>query len=360
MTMDYMRHALSLARQALGNVSPNPAVGAVVVNNGTIVGEGYTQPPGSDHAEIMALAQAGDAAYGATLYVTLEPCCHYGRTPPCTHTIITTGIREVHMAMLDPNPVVCGKGKAQLESGKIKTFVGELEQEAGEINEAYVKYITTGTPFVTAKFAMSLDGKIATKNLDSKWISNEWSRLHVHELRQTMDAIMVGKNTVLQDDPQLTARCGEDERQPLRVIIDSHGEIPLTANVFQIPHRIIVATTTGIELSKANRYAEAGIEVLTFPSREGLVDLGMLLRALGKREITSVMVEGGGTLLGSLFDLGLVDKVLAFIAPIIIGGKGAITPVMGEGVESMTSAFHLKRVMMRPIGDDIMVSGYLR
>ena len=205
--MDYMERAICLAKLALGQVSPNPAVGAIVVRDGVIVGQGYTQPPGSWHAEVMALNQAGEQARGAVMYVTLEPCCHYGRTPPCTQALIAAGISEVHLAMLDPNPLVCGRGKAELEKAGIRTYLGEHEAEAREINEAYTKYITTGLPFVTAKFAMSLDGKIATKTGDSRWISGREARRYVHYLRYTSDAIMAGVNTILADDPQLTSRC---------------------------------------------------------------------------------------------------------------------------------------------------------
>ncbi len=355
-----MQHALSLAKKALGNVSPNPAVGAVVVNNEKIVGEGYTQPPGYSHAEIVALTQAGEAARGATMYVTLEPCCHYGRTPPCTQAIINGGVREVHMAMLDPNPLVSGKGRDQLKAGRIKTYLGEREPEAKEINEAYTKFIATGMPFVTAKFAMSLDGKTATRSFDSQWISNDRSRVYVHQIRWITDAIMVGLNTVLRDNPRLTARTMEGERHPLRVIVDSHGQTPPTARVLQPPGRALIATTTAIELLRANQYTDIGAEVLTLPPRDGLVDLDKLLEVLGKREVTSVLVEGGGLLLGSLFDLGLVDKVLVFIAPIIVGGSEAVTAVAGEGVASMAEALRLKRVRTERLGDDIMVSGYTR
>lgn len=360
MSTEYMQHALSLAKKARGNVSPNPAVGAVVVNDGRIVGEGYTQPPGGPHAEIVALTQAGEATQGAIMYVTLEPCCHYGSTPPCTQAIITAGVEEVHMAMLDPNPLVSGKGRDQLEAGRIKTYLGECEPEAREINEAYSKFITTGVPFVTAKFAMSLDGKIATRSFDSQWISNDWSREYVHQIRWITDAIMVGLNTVLRDNPQLTARTMGEERHPLRVIVDSHGQTPSTARVLQSPGIALIATTTAIELIRANQYADIGAEVLTLPPRDGLVDLEQLLKVLGKREITSVLVEGGGLLLGSLFDLGLVDKVLVFIAPIIIGGSEALTAVAGEGVDSMADALRLQQVRIERLGDDIMVSGYTR
>ena len=202
-----MERAISLAKLALGQVSPNPAVGAVIVKDDDVIGQGYTQPPGSSHAEIMALKEAGERARGAVMYVTLEPCCHYGRTPPCTKAIIAAGIKEVHAAMIDPNPLVNGKGLKELEKAGIKTFLGEHADDASEIIESYVKFITTGRPFVTIKFAMSLDGKIATRSGDSKWISSDESRRYVHFLRYTSDAVMVGVNTVLIDDPQLTSRC---------------------------------------------------------------------------------------------------------------------------------------------------------
>ncbi|MDD5093226.1 MAG: bifunctional diaminohydroxyphosphoribosylaminopyrimidine deaminase/5-amino-6-(5-phosphoribosylamino)uracil reductase RibD [Dehalococcoidia bacterium] len=360
MTTDHMQLALVQAKKALGNVSPNPAVGAVIVKEGKVVGEGYTQPPGSAHAEIMALSQAGEASRGATLYVTLEPCCHFGRTPPCTEAIVASGIREVHMAMLDPNPLVSGKGKAQLEGSGIKTYLGDREEEAKEINEAYARHITTGMPFVTAKFAMSLDGKIATRTFDSRWISNEQSREYVHQVRWKTDAIMVGVNTVLRDDPQLTARIGGKVRQPLRVIIDSHGRTPLSAKVLQSPDKVLIAATPAIEREQLKQYSDLGVSVLTLPSKDDRVDIDGLLRHLGRQGITSVLVEGGGTLMGSLFDLERVDKVLAFISPMIIGGSQAIPPVAGQGVNSVAEALRLKRIRVERFGDDIMVSGYMR
>ncbi len=355
--MDYMARALELAHQALGKVSPNPAVGAVIVKEGRIVGEGYTQPPGQEHAEVVALRQAGKDAKGAIMYVTLEPCCFFGRTPPCTQAIIESGIREVHLAMLDPNPRVSGRGRAQLESAQIKTYLGEHEEEARELNEAYIKFITTGLPFVIAKFAMSLDGKIATRAFDSKWISSEKSREQVHRLRGIVDAVMVGVNTVIQDNPELTARAGAI-RQPLRIVVDSQGNTPLTAKLLRQPGRTLLATTSAIELLKANQYEEAGAEVLLLPPRNGLVDLPALLKELGQREVTSVLVEGGGTLLGSLFDLKLVDKVLAFVSPIIIGGREAISPVGGRGVARVERAVRLRRVRVEQFGEDVLISGY--
>jgi len=324
--MDYMAQALSLAKLALGQVSPNPAVGAIVVKNGVVISQGYTQPPGSWHAEVLALKRAGKEARRGVMYVSLEPCCHHGRTPPCTQAIIAAGIGEVHMAMFDPNPLVSGRGKDELEGEGIRVYVGEHEAEAKEINEAYAKFITTGVPFVTAKFAVSLDGKIATKSGDSKWISGNEARKYVHCLRYTADAVMAGVNTVLVDDPRLTARCcggrgGTAKKQPLRVIVDGKGRTPLTAQLFSEPGKALLALGKSATLEEKTALAQIGAELLELPSEEGLVDLKGLLKALGEREITSVLVEGGGTLLGSLFDHGLVDKVVAFIAPIIIGGR---------------------------------------
>jgi len=310
-----MEQALSLAKLALGQVSPNPAVGAVVVKNDIVVGQGYTQPPGSWHAEVVALKQAGKEAQGGVMYVTLEPCCHYGRTPPCTQAIIAAGIAEVHLAMLDANPSVSGQGKDELEREGIKVYLGEHEEEAKKINEAYTKFITTGMPFVTAKFAISLDGKIATRSGDSKWISGDEARKYVHNLRYTSDAIMAGVNTVLVDDPHLTARsCGGSggtaRKQPLRVIVDSKGRTPLTAQLFSEPGKTLLALGKFVTLEEKATFAQVGAELLELPSEGGLVDLEKLLKALGEREITSVLVEGGGILLGSLFDCKFVDKVI--------------------------------------------------
>jgi len=363
--MDYMAQALSLAKLALGQVSPNPAVGAIVVKNGVVIGQGYTQPPGSWHAEVLALKRAGKEARGGVMYVSLEPCCHHGRTPPCTQAIIAAGISEVHMAMFDPNPLVSGRGKDELEGEGIRVYVGEHEAEAKEINEAYAKFITTGVPFVTAKFAVSLDGKIATKSGDSKWISGNEARKYVHCLRYTADAVMAGVNTVLVDDPHLTARCcggrgGTAKKQPLRVIVDGKGRTPLTARLFSEPGKALLALGKSATIEEKTALAQIGAELLELPSEEGLVDLKGLLKALGEREITSVLVEGGGTLLGSLFDHGLVDKVVAFIAPIIIGGNEAKTAVGGKGVSKVAESLKLKRIKVERFGQDLMVSGYVK
>ncbi len=363
--MDYMKQALSLAKLAAGQVSPNPAVGAIVVKDGEIVGQGFTQPPGSWHAEIVALRQAAEKARGGVMYVTLEPCSHHEkRTPPCAEAIAAAGISEVHLAMTDPNPMVCGKGTDQLDSQGIRVYVGEYEQEAKEINEAYLKFITTGLPFVTAKFAISLDGKIATKTGDSKWISNEESRRYVHYLRYTSDAIMTGVNTVLADDPRLTCRCGGTggtvRKQPLRVIVDAQGRTPPTAQVFNKPGSVLMAVGKSVKTKTREALTQVGAELMELPSEAGMIDLSTLLRSLSQRQVTSVLVEGGGSVLGSLFDNRLVDKVIAFIAPVIIGGAEAKTAVAGKGVDRVAEALRLDRVHVERFGDDVMLSGYVK
>jgi len=359
-----MECALSLARLATGYTSPNPAVGAVVVKDGLAVGMGYTQPAGLEHAEVMALRQAGDRARGAAMYVTLEPCCHVGRTPPCTEAIINAGISETHIALLDPNPLVSGHGVSKLNEAGIKTYVGAYQQEAYEINEAYIKHITTGSPFVTAKFAMSLDGKIATKTGDSKWITHDEARKHVHALRHTVDAIMIGVNTVLIDNPRLTARgCGGKggmrKMQPLRLIVDSKGKVPLNAHIFEQPGEVLLAVVEPFDPKRKDEFTQAGAEVLELPSEEGMVNIEELLKVLGKREVVSILVEGGGKLLGSLFDHHLVDKVLAFISPIVIGGKEAKSAVGGNGVGNIAEALRLNQVKVENFSDAILVSGYV-
>jgi diaminohydroxyphosphoribosylaminopyrimidine deaminase / 5-amino-6-(5-phosphoribosylamino)uracil reductase len=358
--MDYMRRALALAGQALGRVSPNPAVGAVLVRDGRAVGEGFTRPPGGPHAEVVALEEAGEAARGAALYVSLEPCCHQGRTPPCTTAIIAAGVAEVHMAIIDPDPNVSGRGRKELEAAGIAVRVGECEQEARRLNEAYIKHRTTGLPFVIAKFAASLDGRIAAASGDSRWISGPRSRQWAHEQRATLDAIMVGVNTILVDDPQLTARPGgqESERQPLRVVADSHGRTPASARVLQGPGRALIATSDRSEPSWRQAIEAAGAEVLVLPRDGDSLDLAALLRALAERGVLSLLVEGGGILLGSLFDQGLVDKVQAIIAPLIVGAAEAPAAVAGRGAHRLADAWRLQEVTVERLGDDILIIGY--
>ncbi|MFC1899065.1 bifunctional diaminohydroxyphosphoribosylaminopyrimidine deaminase/5-amino-6-(5-phosphoribosylamino)uracil reductase RibD [Chloroflexota bacterium] len=363
--MDYMEQALSLARLASGQVSPNPAVGAMVVKDGKVVGRGFTQLPGSHHAEIIALRQAGEAARGSVMYVTLEPCCHYGRTPPCTQAIIDAGVSEVHLALLDANPLVAGKGNENLICEGIKTYLGEHEEEARNINEAYIKFITTGLPFITVKFAMSLDGKIATHSGDSQWISGVESRKYVHSLRCASDSVMVGANTVLRDNPRLTARCGGKgggipQKQPLRVIVDGRGRTPQTARMFAEPGDTLLVLGRAADIKEKESFARARAEIMEMPQNDNSVNLVKLVQVLGSRGITSVLVEGGGILLGSLFDGGFVDKVVAFIAPVIIGGAEAKTAIAGKGIGKMVDSLKLKHITVNRMGDDIMVSGYIR
>ena len=362
--MDYMSVALALARLATGLTSPNPAVGAVVVKDDVILGQGYTQPPGSDHAEIVALKQAGEEAKGASLYVTLEPCCHFGRTPPCTQAIIRAGIQEVHFPIIDPNPLVSGKGKAELENAGISVYCGAHSAEATEINEAFIKFITSGLPFVTVKFAASLDGRIATRTGDSKWISGEPARRQVQRLRFASDAIMTGANTVIVDDPQLTVRLfdkgGTSHKQPLRVIVDGQGRTPPGARIFAQPGKTLIATDARLSAQKKQKLQKTGAELLELPAQDSVFDLRSLLSVLGERQITSVLVEAGGILVGSLFDLNLVDKVVAFLSPLIIGGEEARPAVGGSGFAKLSECPKLKFSRVETVGDDIMAVGYVR
>jgi diaminohydroxyphosphoribosylaminopyrimidine deaminase/5-amino-6-(5-phosphoribosylamino)uracil reductase len=356
----YMHQALALARQALGATSPNPAVGAVLVKDDRIVGQGFTQPPGGSHAEVVALAQAGENARGSTLYVTLEPCCHHGRTNPCTQAIIDAGVERVQMSMLDPNPRVSGGGRRQLEESGVEVVEGDGAYQAHQINEWFFKYIRSGLPFVTAKFAASLDGKIATASGESYWISSVEARLYTHNLRGQSDVVMVGVNTILADDPLLNARDKNGLpglKQPLRLVVDSSLRTPLKSRLLQESGPIMIATASPSP-EKLSAMQNCGVEVLSLPGSDGKVDLRRLLNVLGQRELSSVLAEGGGSLLGSLFDLKLIDKVLAFIAPMIIGGAGAISPVGGLGVNHLADALKLSDLQVERIGEDLMITGY--
>ena len=357
--MDLMQRAVELARASVGETSPNPPVGAVVVRDGRIVGEGRTQPVGQAHAEVVALRQAGELARGATLYVTLEPCSHHGRTPPCTDAIIGSGVAEVRASMVDPNPQVGGQGLKLLREAGIAVSVGECRDEAEELAEPHVMFITTGMPLVTLKFAMSLDGKIATRTGDSKWITCEESRRYVHKLRAQSDAIMAGIGTVVADDPQLTARDADEtplSRQPLRVVVDSRGSMSPDAAMLRQPGGTLVAVS---EISEVRRKAleSAGAEVLVASTPNGRVDLRALFVELGRRELTSVFVEGGGVLAGSLIDARLVHRVVAFVAPVIIGGDRAPSPIGGQGATLISDTLRLSGVRVERFGEDVAVVG---
>lgn len=362
MTSEHMLRALELARSVLGSTSPNPAVGCVIVRDGTVVGDGATQPPGRAHAEVVALRVAGPAAARADVYVNLEPHAHHGRTPPCTDALIAAGVRAVHVAMVDPNPKVSGRGIEQLRAAGIVVSVGDGAAEARRLNEAYVKHCETGLPFVVAKFAATLDGKIAAASGDSRWVAGEQARARAHEFRTRVDAIMCGVNNVLLDDPQLTARPGgvTAERQPLRIVADSRGRTPLDAKLLGPGGRTLIATTAASSPEWRAAVERGGAEALVLPEdAHGRVDLAALMLALGERDVISVLAEGGGILHAALFAAGLVDKVHAFIAPKIVGGS-LYPAVAGEGATHMTDALTLQDVEVERLGDDVLIMGYVR
>jgi diaminohydroxyphosphoribosylaminopyrimidine deaminase / 5-amino-6-(5-phosphoribosylamino)uracil reductase len=334
----FMRRALALARRGLGKTSPNPVVGAVLVRNGRVIGEGYHKRAGGPHAEVFALR--GVKARGATLYVTMEPCSTWGKTPPCTDAVIAAGVKRVVVAALDPNPKHNGRGLKLLKRAGIRVESGLLAEESARMNEVFNKWVTTGLPFVTAKAAMSLDGKIATRTGDSKWITPPAVRTIGHALRAKVDAIMVGSNTVLKDNPHLTLRHGVKGKQPLRVVMDSRGRSPLNAHVFTDKFRERTMVVTSLRSSKRWREAlvKRGVSVLETKPR----DLRSTLQALGKLNVTSVLIEGGGELLGTAFDARLVDKIAFFYAPLVIGGRTAIAVVQGNGAGSVKQAVRLR------------------
>jgi diaminohydroxyphosphoribosylaminopyrimidine deaminase/5-amino-6-(5-phosphoribosylamino)uracil reductase len=356
----FMGRAVKLALKAKGKTSPNPMVGALVVRKGRILGQGYHAKAGLAHAEIAALDEAGKKARGATLYVTLEPCVHFGRTPPCVDRIIKSGIKEVIVGMIDPNPRNNGRGVNILRQNKIKVKVGFLEEELKKINEVFIKYITKRTPFVTVKVAQSLDGKIATRTGDSKWITSDKSRALAHRLRQGYDAVMVGVNTVLRDNPRLTAWFSK--KHPLKIIVDSQLSTPEDANIFSRNDRVIIVTLTSRPGQETENRKILGqkAKILEVKEKTGQVNLKGMMKKLAQMEITNILVEGGGTLIGSLFDEGLVDKILFFISPKIIGGKEAISPVMGKGISRIDSAIRLKNIKLRRIEEDILVEAYIK
>lgn len=357
----YMARALELARGAVGTTSPNPPVGSVVVREGRIVGEGATQPPGGPHAEAVALVAAAGLARGATLYATLEPCSHFGRTPPCAQAAIDAGVARVVYALRDPDPNVDGRGDAMLRAAGIEVESGDGGVESERVLEAYIKHRRTGRPFVIAKYAASLDGKIGASSGDSRWVSGPATLAWAHENRPKLDAIMVGVSTVLIDNPQLTARPGgvESERQPLRVIVDSRGRTPATAAVLLGRPRTLIATTAVATADWRAAIEGAGGEVLVLaPGPDGRVPLPELLDDLGRRGVLTLLVEGGGVLHGSFFDQRLVDKLHAVIAPIVVGAAKAPGAVEGRGAERMRDAVRLRDVTVERLGDDVLVTGY--
>ncbi|MEB3329123.1 MAG: bifunctional diaminohydroxyphosphoribosylaminopyrimidine deaminase/5-amino-6-(5-phosphoribosylamino)uracil reductase RibD [Candidatus Sericytochromatia bacterium] len=364
----FMARALDLAWQGRGWTSPNPMVGAVVVREGHVVGEGFHPQVGKPHAEVYALDAAGEDARGATLYVTLEPCAHHGRTPPCVERVKAAGIRRVVAAVEDPNPLVAGRGLQALEAAGLEVRVGVLVQEAIRANERFFKYIRTKRPFVSIKTGMSLDGKIATASGESQWITNEHSRGHVQVLRATYDAVMVGVNTVVQDNPRLTCRL-PGGRQPLRIIVDSMARTPLNANLFAKPagaatlrSNTLVCVSSKAPEERVKALREVGAEILVCQdagfATDTHIDLARLMVMLGKREITSILLEGGGTLNAAALEAGIVDKLYVYVAPKLIGGVGAPTMVEGSGVTMLEEAVQLHQLAASEMGGDILLEAY--
>jgi diaminohydroxyphosphoribosylaminopyrimidine deaminase/5-amino-6-(5-phosphoribosylamino)uracil reductase len=357
----WMREALALGNRARGRVSPNPAVGALLVADGEVVGRGWTQPPGGAHAEVVALADAGDRARGATLYVTLEPCGHHGRTPPCADAVIAAGVARVVAAMADPNPLVAGGGLARLRAAGIEVTAGVEDAAARDAHAPFLHRLATGRPLVIAKYAATLDGRIATATGDSRWITGDAARLEAHRLRDRVAAIAVGAGTVLADDPLLTTRLPATEgapHHPLRVVVDGRGRSPLTARIFDpaLPARTCVLTSDLAPATWRADLAARGVEVATLGPGPRL-PVAAILAHLGALGVDSLLVEGGGDLLGAFFDAGAIDRVVAFVAPVIVGGASAPGPVGGSGIAALRHAPRLTGMQVRQIGDDILIEG---
>ena len=348
-----------MAGLAIGRVSPDPYVGAVVVKNNKIIAKGYHGEVATPHAESWALKKAGEKARGATLYVNLEPCCHYGNNPPCADLILSCGIKEVVVAMQDPNPLVNGKGIKKLRKHGVKVRVGLLEKQAKLLNEVFIKNITTSLPFVVLKEAQTLDGKIATRTGNSRWVSSVDTQKFAHSLRNVYDAILCGVNTVLLDDPKLTTRLAIKIKNPIRIILDSKARTPLNSNVLNVKEaRTIIVVGPKAPKKKVKAIEAKGAEVLKINALNGKINVQMLLKKLGKMKITSVLVEGGGEVAASFLEKGLVDKAHFIFAPKIFGGRDAKTGVEGTGVKLPSQALMLKDLEVSRLGPDILISGY--
>lgn len=358
----FMRLALRLAAKGRGLTNPNPMVGAVVVKDGEIVGRGYHQRAGQPHAEILALQEAGEKARGATLYLNLEPCAHFGRTPPCTEAILEAGIKRVVAGMIDPNPLVSGRGVSRLRRAKVQVDVGLLAEECRQLNAPFIKYITTGRPLITLKVAVSMDGKMATNRGEARWISSAESRKYVHKLRQKVDAVMVGIGTVLKDDPLLTVRLPflKKARQPWRVIVDSNLRLPLRSQIVRTAKQYptLVAATNSAPLYQMEQLEKANVKVLIVAKdRQGRVNLAALMKELAKRGILSVLLEGGPTLNASALQEKLIDRLIFFIAPKLIGGEKAPGAIGGKGINRLKDALPVKNLRVRKLGIDLLLEG---
>ena len=355
----YMRRALELARRAEGRTTPNPAVGAVIVRDGIIVGEGFHPAAGEAHAEIFALRQAGAAAQGATLYVTLEPCCHSGRTGPCTAAVLAAGLARVVAGCRDPNPKVAGGGFEQLQGAGIQVESGLLNEECRRLIAPFAKHIRTGRPYVTLKAGITIDGAVATASGESQWITGAESRAVVHRLRDTHDAIMVGIGTVLADNPHLTTRLPQgDGKNPLRIVIDSTLRTPPTAALLSEAGKTLILTTAVASAADEARLQAENVEILRVAGGAGAVDLLDAMRQLGRRGIQSILLEGGGRLHHSALHAGIVDRLCVFIAPLLLGGRG-LPLFSGDGVTTLKSAFRLRQLQVERYGDDLLLDGEL-
>jgi diaminohydroxyphosphoribosylaminopyrimidine deaminase/5-amino-6-(5-phosphoribosylamino)uracil reductase len=360
-----MEEALALARRAQGRTSPNPLVGAVVVADGQIVGRGFHPGAGQPHAEVLALREAGERARGATVYVTLEPCNHTGRTGPCTEALIAAGVRRVVAAMIDPDPAVNGRGIARLREAGVEVEVGLLEAQARRTNEGFIKHRRTGLPFVTLKWAMSLDGRTSVRRDGPTALTGEEARRFVHRLRNVSDAVLVGVGTVLADDPHLTCRLPAETvpapRNPLRVVLDSRLRTPSTARVVRAVAEAptLIVTTRLAPADRVEALRGEGVEVLVQDRPGGPVDLRALMEVLGRRGLLHVLIEGGGTVHAAALAAGVVDKIVALVAPCLVGGGRAPTPLDGAGAAAISAPLRLRRVEAAPLGDDVAITGYL-
>jgi len=355
----YIQRTFELARRGLGKVNPNPLVGAVIVKNDKVIGEGFHEYFGGPHAEVNAVSDAAEPVQGATLYVNLEPCSHHGKTPPCAQMIAEKGFSRVVIAMRDPNPQVAGRGIKILKEAGIEVTEGVMEEDALDLNRVFVKYITTKQPYVVMKSAMTLDGKIATRVGDSRWVTGGPARRIVHELRNEYAAIMVGVNTVIADDPHLDTRLEREARNPVRVITDTSARIPMDAFVVNHPEKAktIVAHTKKASPEKLKILREGGTETIETKAFEGKVDLQELMTKLGAQGIDGILLEGGGALNFSALKQGIVDEVFMFVAPKMVGGEHAKTPVSGKGVDVMDQAFNITDMKTMKVGEDLMIRG---
>ena len=347
--------AIKLAEKGKGLTSPNPMVGCIIVKRGRIVGKGYHKKAGTEHAEILAIRDAGKKSVNSTMYVNLEPCSHWGRTPPCTEKIVEAGVREVIIGMKDPNPLV--EGYRELKFRGLKTKIGILEKQSKKLNEIFIKYIKEKRPFAVLKVAMTADGKIATKTGDSKYITGKEARTYVHQLRTEVDAVMVGLNTAIRDNPELTPRLFEG-KDPMKIVVDSKLKIPKNCNLMKHPQKLIVATTSQAPKKNIEKLQQKGVTIIVAKTLKGFVDLDDLMKQLAKMEITSVMIEGGAELNSSAIKAGIVDRILIFTAPKIIGNNG-LGGIGNLGINKIDKAINLKDPEFKKIGKDMLIEAYL-